>query len=111
MATILNADTSTGGLIATGDSSGDLELQADGTTKVAVTSSGVSINGIAYPTSDGSANQVLQTNGSGTLSFATGGGGFQSMQVFTSSGTWTKPSGITKVKVTVVGGWRRIGMG
>tara|TARA_R110002020_G_scaffold471870_1_gene699333 strand:- start:304 stop:2673 length:2370 start_codon:yes stop_codon:yes gene_type:complete len=31
-------------------------------------------------------------------------GGFQSMQVFTSSGTWTKPSGITKVKVTVVGG-------
>jgi len=32
------------------------------------------------------------------------GGGMESMQVFTSSGTWTKPSGITKVKVTVVGG-------
>lgn len=30
--------------------------------------------------------------------------GLQSIQVFTSSGTWTKPSGVTKVKVTVVGG-------
>ena len=32
------------------------------------------------------------------------GGGLQSVQVFTASGTWTKPAGITKVKVTVVGG-------
>lgn len=32
------------------------------------------------------------------------GGGLQSVQVFTSSGTWTKPAGITSVKVTVVGG-------
>ena len=32
------------------------------------------------------------------------GGGLQSMQVFTSSGTWTKPSGVTKVKVYVTGG-------
>jgi len=30
--------------------------------------------------------------------------GLQSTQVFTSSGTWTKPAGITKVKVTVTGG-------
>ena len=32
------------------------------------------------------------------------GGGLQSQQVFTSSGTWNKPSGITKVKVFVTGG-------
>ena len=32
------------------------------------------------------------------------GGGLQSVQVFTSSGTWTKPAGINFVKVTVVGG-------
>jgi hypothetical protein len=32
------------------------------------------------------------------------GGGLQSMQVFTSSGTWTKPTGINLVKVYVTGG-------
>jgi len=41
-------------------------------------------------------------NGS-PISFG-GGGGFSNMQVFTSSGTFTVPTGITKVKVTVVGG-------
>lgn len=35
------------------------------------------LNGLSYPTADGTANQVLTTDGSGTLSFATvsGGGG------------------------------------
>ena len=32
------------------------------------------------------------------------GGGLQAMQVFTSPGTWTKPVGITRVKVIVTGG-------
>jgi len=31
--------------------------------------SNVTIQGLVYPSSDGSANQVLTTNGSGTLSF------------------------------------------
>lgn len=37
---------------------------------------------------------------------ATGGGGgsFNGLQLFTTSGSWTVPSGITKVKVTSVGG-------
>ena len=30
--------------------------------------------------------------------------GLQSVQVFTGNGTWTKPAGITNVKVTVIGG-------
>ena len=34
----------------------------------------------------------------------TNNGGYKSMQVFTSSGTWTRPSGITLVKVYVTGG-------
>ena len=33
-----------------------------------------------------------------------GGGGFSNMEAFTSSGTWTNPGSVTKVKVTVVGG-------
>jgi len=33
-----------------------------------------------------------------------GSGGFQSYQVFTSSGTWTRPSGISSIMVQVIGG-------
>jgi len=33
-----------------------------------------------------------------------GGGGLQSMQIFTSGGTWNKPVGINSVRVFVVGG-------
>lgn len=48
---------------------------------------------------------IAITNGAGSISIATsGGGGFSNMQVFTSTGTFTVPTGVTKVKVTVVGG-------
>jgi hypothetical protein len=48
---------------------------------------------------------ISVTNGSGAITIAsTAAGGFANMQVFTSSGTWTNPGNITKVKVTVVGG-------
>ena len=45
-------------------SNGNLEFNASGTGKVTV-------NGIKFPNSDGTAGQVLQTNGSGVLSFVT----------------------------------------
>ena len=48
--------------IKTNVSNADLELSANG-------SGTVSINGLKFPTSDGSANQVLKTDGSGNLSF------------------------------------------
>ena len=35
---------------------------------------------------------------------AGGGGGLQSMQVFSTSGTWIRPDGIDRVEVTVTGG-------
>lgn len=43
--------------------------------------------------------ETTQTSGGG----GGGSGGLQSVQVFTSSGTWTKPMGITKIIVEVVG--------
>ena len=49
----------------TGASTGDLTISTAPITTGALTASGLS-----YPTSDGSANQVLITNGSGTLSFS-----------------------------------------
>lgn len=59
-------------------SAGEAQLFHLGSKKLATTSTGVqttgtlSLNGAyTFPTSDGSANQVLQTDGSGTLSFAT----------------------------------------
>jgi len=43
---------------------------------VDLTASGtISLNSLTYPSSDGTTGQVLQTNGSGTLSFASSSGG------------------------------------
>ena len=42
--------------------------------------------------------------GDGATAVGFGGGGLSSVQYFTSSGTWTKPSGVTKVMVEVQGG-------
>jgi hypothetical protein len=55
----------------------------------------------------GTAGQVVKVNsGANALEFGDAGGGLQSQQVFTSTGTatWTKPTGIKKVKVYVTGG-------
>ena len=54
--------------ISSNASNANLEISANGTGKV-------EISGIKYPTSDGSANQVLKTDGSGNLSFANQTGG------------------------------------
>jgi len=51
------------------------------------------------------ASTALQPTGDGSqLTGIAVGGGFSNMEVFTSSGTWTNPGNIEKVKVTVIGG-------
>ena len=75
----------------------DLTISGGGTGKVALGDAA-----LLFPDADGgSSGDVLQTNASGVLSFATpAGGGFASAQAFTATGTWTKPAGINLVKVT-----------
>ena len=86
---------------------GSVELFHNSNKKFETTSSGIQTTGTlnvnnAYtlPTSDGSASQVLQTDGSGTISFATvsggGGGGGGSTTVYNGiNGTDGTPSGYT----------------
>jgi hypothetical protein len=62
--------------------------------------------GVGSGNSTGTSGQVLTSAGSGAAPTWTtpGGGGFSNMDVFTSSGTWSVPTGVTKCRVTVVGG-------
>jgi hypothetical protein len=52
----------------------------------------------------GSSGNVLMSNGTTWASTAIVAGGLTNLAVFTSSGTWTVPPGITRCKVTVTGG-------
>ena len=54
-------------------------------------------------TNSGTYGQTLQVNNAGTA-IEMGDTGPVSCQVFTSSGTYTKPAGITKIRVQLVGG-------
>jgi hypothetical protein len=69
MASSINAiTTGVGGIVSTGDNSGDLNIQSGGSTKIAVTSSGVTVTGLAkasLPT--GSVLQVVTKTDTASL--------------------------------------------
>ena len=95
MAAIINGD---GIFTAEGTSStqGRVRLNEDtdnGTNYVELQAAASIASNVTFtlPAADGTNGQVLQTNGSGALSFATISAG-PNVQTFTSSGTWTKPS-------------------
>jgi len=87
------------------------EVNSAGSTQVtAVNNAGttqvneVNTTGASYfPSQTGNSGNFLQTDGS-SLSWASASAGLKSQQVFTSSGTWTKPAGINLIKVYVTGG-------
>ena len=62
-----NSGTNSGTITITDAANGNITLTPNG-------SGNVVLDGITFPNADGSANQILQTDGSGTLSFATNSG-------------------------------------
>ena len=87
--------------------SGLLPIANGGTNSSATATAG----GIGYGTgtahaysSAGTSGYLLQSNGSSAPSWVVPPGGFSNIAVFTSSGTWSVPAGVTKCKVTVTGG-------
>jgi hypothetical protein len=99
------------GVSLSGGVSGTLPVTAGGTGVTSTTAYAVQCGGTTSTgalqsiASVGTSGQVLTSNGAGALpTFQAAAGGFSAMQTFTSSGTFTVPSGKTTVKVTVVGG-------
>lgn len=101
--------TGTYRLLGTADQAAELRLYedtSDGTNYTAF-KVGTQSADITYtlPTDDGDANEFLQTNGSGVLTWAAASGGAADVQTFTSgTGNWTKPSSGNLVRVQVWGG-------
>ena len=111
IANSITSNTTVTGNIITG-ASGNVRIRATGSNTVTIqaSSSTASSFSLTLPPDDGTAGQVLTTDGSGILSWTAGGGGggggFTNIQVFTSTpaSPWTIPAGVTRAKVTVVAG-------
>ena len=86
--TITNAATGNAPEISTtgSDTNIDLKITPKGTGKIV-------LDGISFPNADGTADQVLKTNGSGVLSFGTVAGGAAWQAVVTSSLTVVSKNG------------------
>ena len=98
---------SSGLIPATASTSSELQLYEainNGTSYVALKAptSLAATTTYTLPTADGTVNQSLVTDGSGTLSWSGVTGA--SVTNFSSSGTWTKPAGVTTVTVELWGG-------
>ena len=93
MTSILKVDTiqDQAGNNIINESSDTITIGASGDTITIPSGATLDVNGIDFPTTDGTAGQVLQTNGSGVLSFVSiSSGGF------TLLGTLTTTSGATQ---------------
>ncbi len=100
MSSIINAGVD--GIVLTASSSAALNIQVGGTSALLLGALGqFGIGGANYGTS----GQVLTSNGSGSApSWQTIGGSSLKSQTFLASGTFTVPTGVTSVWVTMIGG-------
>ena len=71
--------------VRSNSASGDA-ITLDGNGKCAINAT--TINSLTFPTSDGSANQLIKTNGSGALSFETVAGGLTEIDLWRISSTF-----------------------
>jgi hypothetical protein len=90
--TVTNAATGNAPEISAtgGDTNIDLKITPKGSGKI-------NLDGIKFPNADGSANQVLKTDGSGNLSFATPSAGFSGSTTTSSAVDITLTSASTQV--------------
>ena len=94
--------TSTGNATAIANKALGIAKLSDGTDGEMITWDS---SGVIATVGAGSSGDVLTSNGAGsapTMQAAAAGGGIvQNVQVFTSSGTWTKPGGISTVYIRI----------
>jgi len=100
-----NLNTSGQASLTTGVS-GTLPIANGGTNSTATPTAGAIIYGTGTAhgvTAAGTSGQYLKSAGAGTPVWACVSASSANLQTFTSSGTWTKPAGITYVQVCVWG--------
>lgn len=103
--TVVTTATSTG-ISGSAITTGTVGVSVGGTGANTLTANNVILgNGTSAVqfVAPGSSGNVLTSNGTTWTSAAAGGGSLQT-EIFTSPGTWTKPSTVTQVRVTVIGG-------
>ena len=97
----------TGTALSVGDSGDTITVPSGATFTVSGTMNASSITAGTVATArlgSGTADATTFLRGDQSYAAPSAGGGFNSIQVFTASGSWTRPADITKVIVHVVGG-------
>tara|TARA_R100000315_G_scaffold41852_1_gene18256 strand:+ start:36 stop:698 length:663 start_codon:yes stop_codon:yes gene_type:complete len=84
--------------VRSNSASGDA-ITLDGNGKCAINAT--TINSLTFPTSDGSADQIIKTNGSGALSFTTAAAGI------TMADSWRVHSNFSGDAVPIASNWER----